>query len=174
MMKKGAWASLALVALAFPAVDALAAQEAGDRIVTLSGSGSSDNDFDSTSAGVNGQIGWMRSDNLELGVRQTVNANAFGDGQEAWSGSTLGYVAWNFGTGDIVPYVGANLGGIYGENVKDTSAAGLETGLRFYVKEKTFIAAQVQYEFLFDDADDIDTRFNNGAFFYSLGIGFNF
>jgi hypothetical protein len=171
---KTAWISLAIVACAFPAADALAAQEAGDRIFTLSGSGSSDKDFDSTSAGVNAQLGWMTSDHLELGVRQTVNANAIRDGQEAWSGSTLGYVAWNFGDGNVVPYVGANLGGLYGENVKDTGAAGLETGVRFYVKEKTFIAAQLQYEFLFSDANDIDSRFNNGAFFYGLGIGFNF
>jgi hypothetical protein len=174
MMLKGAWISLVVVACGLSATGAMAAQEAGDRILTLSGTGSSDNDFDSTSAGVNAQLGWMRTDNLELGLRQTVNANAIRDGQEAWSGSTTGYVAWNFGDGTWVPYVGANLGALYGENVKDTAAAGLETGVRYYVKEKTFIAAQLQYQFLFDDANDIDSRFNNGAFFYGLGIGFNF
>lgn len=172
-MRNG-WVPVVVALGALQMAGAHAAQEAGDRILTLSGTGSSDNDFDSTSAGVNAQLGWMRSDNLELGVRQNVAANAIRDGQEAWSGSTFGYGAWNFGTGDIVPYLGANVGVLYGENVKDTSAAGLEAGLRFYVKEKTFIAAQLQYEFLFDDADDIDSRFNNGAFFYGLGIGFNF
>ncbi|MEE4383343.1 MAG: hypothetical protein V2J02_15190 [Pseudomonadales bacterium] len=165
-------AVVVLGALQVPASHA--AQEAGDRVFTLSGSGSSDNDFDSTSAGVNAQLGWMRTDHLELGLRQNVAGNAIREGQEAWSGSTFGYGAWNFGDGDVVPYLGANLGFLYGENVKDTSAAGLEAGVRFYVKEKTFIAAQLQYEFLFDDADDIDSRFNNGAFFYGLGIGFNF
>jgi len=157
-----------------PIAGAQAAQEAGDRVFTLSGAGSSDNDFDSTSAGVNGQLGWMRTDNLELGVRQNISADAFSDGQQAWAGSTFGYAGWNFGTEDVVPYLGANLGALYGENVKDTAAAGLEGGVRFYVKEKTFISAQVQYQFLFDDADDIDSRFNNGAFFYGLGVGFNF
>lgn len=157
-----------------PIAGAQAAQEAGDRVFTLSGAGSSDNDFDSTSAGVNGQLGWMRTDNLELGVRQNIAANAFSDGQQAWSGSTFGYAGWNFGDGDVVPYAGANLGALYGENVKDSSAAGLEGGLRWYVKEKTFITAQVQYQFLFDDADEVDNRFDDGAFFYGLGIGFNF
>ena len=34
----------------------------------------------------------------------------------------------------------------------DTGAAGLEGGLKFYVKDRTFIAAQIEYDFLFDNA----------------------
>jgi hypothetical protein len=43
-----------------------------------------------------------------------------------------------------------------------------------HVKDKTFIELQVEYQFLFDDADQIDDRFDDGAFFYTLGIGYNF
>jgi hypothetical protein len=34
----------------------------------------------------------------------------------------------------------------------------------------TFIALQVEYNGLFDNSD----QFDDGAFFYALGVGFNF
>lgn len=172
-MKTGSIA-IALLTTALPAVPALAAQEAGDRSFTISGTGASDKDFDTNSFGTTAELGWFMSNSLQLGVRQSVNVLALDDEDDSWSGATRGFVDWNFGQGTVVPYVGANIGGIYGEEVKDTGAAGLETGLRFYVKDKTYIGLQVEYQFLFDDSDDIDNRFNDGAYFYTVGVGFNF
>jgi len=36
------------------------------------------------------------------------------------------------------------------------------------------VALQVEYDLLFNDTTDIDNRFDDGAFFYTLGVGFNF
>jgi hypothetical protein len=166
--------AIALLATAFPAGSALAAQQAGDKAFTIAGTGNSDKDFDSNSFGSTAELGWFMSDSLELGLRQGVNVLALDDQDDAWSGATRGFADWNFGQGSIVPYLGANIGGIYGEDVHDTGAAGLEGGLKFYVKDKTYIGLHVEYQFLFDDTDDIDNRFDDGAYFYSLGVGFNF
>ena len=167
------WVLIAAVA-ALPAGQALAAQQAGDRSFTISGTGASDKNFDSTNFGTSAELGWFLSDPLELGLRQSLNIVQLKHGNDTWAASTVGFADWNFGTNTVVPFLGANLGGIYGDGVHDTGTAGLEGGLKFYVKDKTFINLNVQYNWLFDNSDNFDSRFNDGAFFYSLGVGFNF
>ena len=161
-------------ALALAAPLAMAGPQAGDRSVTLTGSGTSDDSFDQTNYGVTGSIGWFTSDMLEVGIRQSANGVVVDDGDSRWAGSTRGYVDWHFGNEGTIPFIGANLGGVYGEDVNDTGSAGLEAGLKFYVKDKTFILAMAEWQFLFDEADEIDDQFDDGAWFYTLGVGFNF
>ncbi len=153
---------------------ALAGPEAGDRSLTLSGNGSSDQDFDNNSFGLSGQMGWFTSDQLEVGIRQSLNGINRDGADDSWSGSTRLFADWHFTNEGVIPFVGANIGGIYGDGVNDTGSAGLEAGVKFYVKEKTFISLMGEYQFLFDDADDIDDQFDDGAFLYNVGIGFNF
>ncbi len=152
---------------------AMAGPEAGDRSLTLSGNGTSDKDFDNNTFGVSGQMGWFTSDHLEVGFRQSLNGAAT-DGDDPWSGSTRVFADYHFTDEGLIPFVGANVGGIYGEDVDTTGSAGLEAGLKYYVKEKTFISFMGEYQFLFDDTDDVDEQFDDGAFLYNLGIGFNF
>jgi hypothetical protein len=166
-------ASLALLT-ALPATSALAAQKAGDRSFSISGTGSSDKDFDTNTFGTTGEIGWYLNDSLELGIRQTLNVISLDDEDDIWSGATRGFADWHFGQGTVVPYLGANLGGIYGEETDDTGAGGIEGGLKWYVKDQTYIGFQVEYQWLFEDTEDIDNRFNDGRYFYTLGVGFNF
>jgi len=168
------WIAFAAFAAALPATPTFAAQQAGDRSFTISGTGASDKNFDSTNFGTTAELGWYLSDPLELGLRQSVSVLRAKHADDSWAGSTVGFVDWNFGTNTLVPFIGANLGGIYGDGVHDTGTAGLETGLKYYVKDKTFIAFNVQYDWLFDKSNDIDNRFDDGAFFYSIGVGFNF
>lgn len=155
--------------------NAWAAPDSGDRSFTLSGTGSSDNDFDSNNFGISGELGWFLSDSLEAGVRQSINLAARDDAADDWSGGTRAFADWHFGgPNPFQPFVGLSAGGFYGEHVKDTFAAGPEVGLKYYVKDKTFIELQAEYQFLFSDTDDIDDRFDDGAFLYTLGIGYNF
>src|ERR1700741_2682602 len=125
LVMQARWIAIALIA-AFPAGQAFAAQQAGDRSFTISGTGSSDNNFDSTVFGTTAEIGWFLSDPLELGLRQSVNVIQAKHADDSWAGSTVGFVDWNFGTATVVPYLGANLGGVYGDGVHDTGTAGLE------------------------------------------------
>ena len=169
------WIVIALTfAAGIPTTSVWAAQAEGDKAFTLSGTGASDKDFNTNTFGTTAELGWFLSDAFELGLRQSVNVLALDNADDHWSGATRGFADYHFGQGSVVPYLGANVGGIYGEDVKDTGAAGLEGGLKFYVKEKTFIALQVEYDFLFDNSNDIDNQFDDGAYFYTLGIGFNF
>lgn len=156
------------------ALSAQAAPEAGERSFSLSGTGSSDDSFDGNSFGVSGELGWYQSEHLLWGVRQSLNGLVGEEVSDSWDGATRGFVNMHFGEGDARPYVGANIGGIYGDGVNETGIAGLEAGIRWFVKDKTFIGFGAEYAFLFEDGDDIDNRFDDGAFFYTLGVGFNF
>ena len=152
---------------------------AGDREFSLSGTGSSDRDFDSTSFGVSGDVGWYLRDDVILGVRQSVNyASIEGEDitDDFWNGSTRGYANYQFApTERLRPLVGASLGAIYGDGVNDGGFAGLELGAKYYVRSKTYILGRAEYQWFFDSASDADDAFSdNGAWAYTVGLGYNF
>lgn len=149
----------------------------GEREFTLSGTGSSDKDFDSSSFGMSADIGWYRSRELLLGIRQSLNfADIEGEdiSNDFWNGSTRGYVNYHFGQTAWRPFVGASLGGVYGDGVNNSGFAGLEGGLKYYVMPKTFIMARAEYQWFFDDGGDVDDQFDKGAWAYTFGLGYNF
>ncbi|MFP2767910.1 hypothetical protein [Oceanisphaera sp. KMM 10153] len=146
----------------------------GDREFTLSGAGTSSKDFDNGTFGVSGDVGWFLSNQTVAGIRQSVNYASVENGDDAWNGSTRGYVDYHFGQHQARPFVGASLGGIYGDGVKNTGVAGLELGLKYYVLPSTFILARAEYQFLFDSGDSAEDNFDNGAWAYVLGMGFNY
>ncbi|MFO8141296.1 MAG: hypothetical protein R6T87_05280 [Marinobacter sp.] len=150
----------------------------GEREFSLSGTGSSDRDFNSSSFGVSGDLGWYLQDNVVAGVRQSINyADIEGEGvtDDFWNGSTRGYVDYHFLDERARPFVGASLGGIYGDGVKDSAFAGLETGIKYYVRSKTFILARAEYQFLFSDTDDASDAFqDDGIWAYTVGLGYHF
>ena len=145
----------------------------GDWELTLGGSGSNDNSFDSGAGGLNGSIGYFFSDALELSLRQDLSLSDLG-GSSSWSAGTRMALDYHFDLGRTRPFVGVNAGGFYGDDVPDTFAAGLEAGIKYYVKPQTFVFLMGEYAWLFDDASDANNTFDDGRFVYSLGIGFNF
>ena len=169
------WISLAAAfALTVSGGMAHAAAGEGDRTLTLAGTGASDKDFDNNSAGVTGELGWFLSDQWEVGVRQSVNVfSQDGDGSD-WSGATRAFADYHFGSGPFQPFVGVSLGAIYGEHVKDTGFGGPEVGFKQWVKDDVYLELQVEYQFLFESAGDIDDNFDDGALAYTFGVGFTF
>ena len=146
----------------------------GDWELTLGGSGASNNDLDNSLGGINFSVGYFLTDMWELSVRQSANySNGNGDNAE-FDGSTLAALDYHFGTGKFRPFVGVNAGGLYGENTNETWAAGLEAGAKFYVLPKTFLFALVNYEWTFEDSDGAEDNFDDGAFLWTVGVGFNF
>lgn len=166
-------ASLPTVALAQGSVG----PSDGDREFTLSGTGTSDKDFDNSSMGVSADLGWYTSSNMVWGIRQSINYADI-EGEDAtddfWNGSTRGYFDYHFLDGAARPFIGASLGGIYGDGVKDSAFAGLEVGLKYYVLENTFIMGRAEYQFFFSDGDEAEDNFDDGALAYVLGIGYHF
>lgn len=146
---------------------------AGEKSFTVSGSGSSDNNFDETAYGVSGELGYFLTDKWQAGLRQSVNGVSSDNNSNQWAGSTRGFIEYNFLDGTYRPYIGANLGGIYGEDVSNTGAAGLETGLKLYVLDKTYINFGIEYSWLFDDTDGFQNKSNDGIYLYNIGVGFN-
>ena len=153
------------------AIPAFAQPEAGDWEFTLGGSGAADNEFDHGGFSVAGSLGYFATENVEVGVRQLVGFSSAGD--DIWSGSTRLFADYHFLVGKFVPFIGANIGYIYGTDFEDTFAAAPEVGFKYYVREKTFIFAQGEYQFFFDDAGEADDTFDDGQFAFTVGVGFN-
>lgn len=172
-MKQAAFKISLAVILGSSAFIAVAEPTQGSREVTLSGAGGSDKSFDNTLFNIEGTYGKYLSSETLLGVRQSIGVAKTEGDDSRWNGATRFFADYHFGD-RYRPYVGASLGYIYGDGVEETFIAGPEVGLKAYVLENTFIAANIEYQFLFDHADDADSQFDDGAFAYSVGMGFNF
>ncbi len=160
-------AALALL----PAMAAQAQFQQGDYELTLSGSGSNGPDFNGTDFGVNANLGYFLTKELEVGVRQSVSyADDQGAGS-AWFGSTRLALDYHFDLGRVQPYVGGNIGYQYGD-IHNTWEAAPEAGIKWFVNSTTFIQLGVEYQFFFDQDSDASSSFSDGRFLYALGIGF--
>src|SRR5688572_17401964 len=116
----------------------------GNWELTLSGSGASEKDFDTGGAAANVSIGYYFTENWQAVLRQGIGFSDFGD--SSWNGSTRVALDYNFNLDRWRPFVGVNFGGIYGDGVRDTFAAGLEAGVKYYVLQKTFVFASLEYQ----------------------------
>lgn len=150
----------------------------GDREFSIAGTGTSDKNFDSGNFGISADLGWYLKTNLILGARQSVNyANIEGESikDDFWNGSTRGYLDYQFGESRLRPFLGASLGVIYGDGVKDSGFAGLEGGAKYYVLPKTYLLGRVEYQWFFSSSSDVDDAFkDDGAWAYTVGMGYNF
>ncbi|WP_336470237.1 hypothetical protein [Stutzerimonas stutzeri] len=142
--------------------------------MTLGGAGSSDKDFDDTVFSVQGSWGQYLSESSLWGVRQTVNARDTEGESVKFDGSTRVFYDYHFGNGKARPFIGASIGGVYGDRVDETFMAGPEIGFKYWVQDKTFITAMAEYQFLFKSGSDAQDRYDDGVFLYSIGIGFNY
>ncbi len=153
--------------------------DVGERELSLAGTGGSDKNFDSGSFGISGDIGWYLWPNTSLGIRQSVNyASIEGESitDDFWNGSTRGYANYHFGQGHwrAKPFLGASLGAVYGDGIDDTGAAGLELGMKYYVRSKTYIMGRAEYQWYFERTRDVDSSFDDGAWAYTVGLGYHF
>ncbi len=150
------------------------ATKEGDREFSLSGSGRSDKDFDNGNFGVSGDMGWYLTDRAVAGIRQGVGYSGVKGASDKWTGTTTAFIDYHLMDGPTRPFVGASLGGTYGNGTKDSGLGGLELGVKHYVLPQTFIQARAEYQFYFDSASSADDNFSKGAWAYVLGMGYNF
>ncbi|WP_111641666.1 hypothetical protein [Marinimicrobium alkaliphilum] len=151
---------------------------AGEKEFSISGTGTSDQGFNSGSFGVTGDMGWYLRNNAVAGIRQSINyASIEGESitNDFWNGSTRGYYNYQFLSDRARPFIGGSLGGVYGDGVNDSAFAGLETGVKYYVLAKTYFLARVEYQFLFSSTSDATDAFqDDGAWAYTVGLGYNY
>jgi hypothetical protein len=150
--------------LALPAL-ACAQFEAGNWSLEVSGQGNNDKDFNNGSVAAQGNIGYFLSKEFEVGVRQTISYVGT-PGGHAWDGATAGAADFHFDLDRWQPYVGANVGYLYGESTSDHWIAGPEVGVKYFVNSTTFVDVLASYEF------DLNNGIDSGSFLYSLGLGF--
>lgn len=156
------------------APDQFGLRQAGDWEFTIGGSGMSNNDLNNSLGGVDFSLGRFTTDSLLVSVRQSVS---YANGQSSGAkhdGSTFLALDQHFGAGRLQPFVGINAGGLYGGRTSDTWAAGIEAGVKYYVMPRTFVRALVNYAWTFNDSNSASDNFDNGAFIWSVGAGFNF
>lgn len=164
---------LAMFLLALPA-GAMAAFEAGDKEFTLTGTGTSDDEFDNNFFTTQFAVGYFFNDMLEGIFRQDLSFLVRDEDDDDWEGSTAVGVDFNFNLNGIVPFLGATVGYAYGDVIEETWFLGPEAGAKFFVNTTTFIQALVQYQWLFDNGDEVTDNFDDGRYVYGLGIGFKF
>jgi hypothetical protein len=170
------WA-IALVAMFFVPAIAKAQFKTGDWELTLGATGSNGPNFNGVNAGGNGSLGYFFTPNIELGVRQGLQYTDIGTGGSG-HGSSLQLetdvpLDYHFDLGRWQPFVGVNIGYIYGDAVHNTFEAGPEAGVKWFANDTTFIYLLADYEFPFDKHSN-HNAFSNGIFNYGLGIGFRF
>lgn len=163
----------AAACIAVVPLGAAAAPSMGDRVFTLSGSGSSDDSLDNNVFNASFDIGQFMTEQTLVGIRQSAGVVDTEAGS-SWNGSTRVFADYHFDLNDWQPFLGANVGGVYGDGVDETFFAGPEAGVKYYVKNDTFVQVQAEYQVFFDNSNDVENNYDDGAFVYSAGIGFNF
>jgi hypothetical protein len=178
MLRRLAWLSVLSAALLPAAASAQSTDfpglDAGTWEFTLTGTGANTKDFDSGSAGVQVSLGYFIFDQFEIQGRQTVNysdTDNVGGGTSITATSAVA-IDYHFDLDRFQPFIGGAIGYSYGKDTNDTGFAGPEAGIKYFVKDDTFIYGLAQYEFFFNSGDDIDDAFDDGAFVYAIGIGF--
>jgi hypothetical protein len=165
-----------MVVAAFALLPALAAQaqfQAGDYELTLGANAAHGPDLNGVNFSGTGSIGYFLTKEVELGLRQSIGyTDTNPGGGSAWSASTRIAIDYHFDMGRWQPYIGANVGYVYGDGVNDTFEAAPEAGIKFFVNSTTFIQVGVEYQFFFDHNSDASQAFSDGQFVYGLNIGF--
>lgn len=155
----------AVVTIALPAAYAQPAAEAWE--ATLAGTGSNNNDIDAGYFGVSGSVGYYFTKEWLGSLRQSVLYVNPDEGGSNWSGSTRAAVDYHFDLDKARPLVGFNLGAVYGEDVDNAWVGAPEVGLKYYVKDDTFLYGLAEYQW------ELDRSFSDGQFFYTIGFGIN-
>lgn len=146
----------------------------GEHEFTVSASGVSDKGLSDSFGGLNLSYGTYLNAVQEVVIRQSINYNNPSVGRAGWNGSTRIALDHHFGTDRLQPFIGVNFGGIYGDNVRDSFAAGIEGGLKYHLQPRTFLFLLTEYSWSFRHARSVNDRFDDGQFNWGAGVGFKF
>jgi hypothetical protein len=126
--------------------------------------GDDDGDEDGSShlAGLNLSFDYRLTDWLSLGAEQAAFYN-FGTDDDGFGGRTAASVDFTLGNFAIIPYVGANIGYIYGSGIEEDYFAGPEIGIAFGP-----VSAKLAYDMPFDRSWD------EGIVSATVGLGVRF
>ncbi|MDF2765679.1 MAG: OmpA/MotB domain protein [Rhodospirillales bacterium] len=126
--------------------------------------GDDDGDDDGRShlAGLNLSFDYLLTDWLSVGAEQAAFYN-FGTDDDGFGGRTAAGVNFTLGNLAVIPYVGANIGYIYGSGIEDDYFAGPEIGIALGP-----VNAKLAYDMPFDRSWD------EGIVSATVGLGIRF
>jgi hypothetical protein len=140
----------------------------------LFGSGASDKDVSHGNATLSGSLGYFLGEHFELALRQDVwFSDTPGTGSNTHAASRLA-ADFVFGSGTFQPFLGGNIGYVYGQAVRDTWEAAPEGGIKLFLRPHVFLQLMAEYQFFFQSDDEVNAAFDNGSWVYSLGLGMTF
>jgi len=139
----------------------------GNWETTITGTGQSDNEFDNSNFGFTGSIGRYLTKNFILTFKQGLQFGEVNDSSLV-NGRSVMQAAYQWDFARWQPYLGMNLGAVYGAGIDDDGVVGPEGGIKYFVNESTFIFGNIAYEVPVSDCC------GDGSIPYSLGVGFNF
>ena len=143
----------------------------GDMELTLAGSGNNDEDFDAATVSVDASLGYFLTESWEAFMRQGVGYADLEDSNR-WNGSTRAGIDYNFDLGAFKPFIGGNIGWVYGDEIEEQFTTGPEVGLKYFANENLFIYGMMEYGFLFSSTNEVDDNYDNGRYVYTVGIGY--
>jgi hypothetical protein len=150
-------------------------ERSGPYELALGGAGVSNDKVDAGSGQLAASFGRYFSECFEVLLRQNASFEDAGPGDsESWTGASRVAADFHLPFGNFVPYVGVNLGAVYGSGIDDSLLAGPEAGIRCYVKPDVFVLPAGEYQFFFDGHDSLDEAFDDGQILYGLSLGVRF
>ena len=142
---------------------------------TFAGSGTTNTAFNDSSGGATLGYGVYINENWQALLRQSIDYSNAEHGPRRYMGSTKVAFDYNLNLpGSAMPFIGANLGTVYGSKFRDCWTGGFEAGVKYYVVSKVFVFVMADYSWLFRHGDDFDTNFEKARLTWSAGMGFNF
>lgn len=130
--------------------------------------------FEDSTGGTTFEPGYHYTDSLAGLVRQSISYAQPSTTANAWTGWTRVALHQRFSDGVLQPFVGVNAGRLFADTVRDSWTAGLESGAKFYMRPQTYLRATVEYGWLWDKSEELDDRFKEGLWTWSVSVGFSF
>ncbi len=127
---------------------------------------------DGTSGGLGagGSVGYFICDPLELSLRESVLYSSFPNGTNAVINSRLA-LDYELGRGRLRPFIGAEAGYVIGLHSASSLEAGPEIGVRYFLKDSTFVYGAAEWERFFRQSS-FRGGIRQSEIIFSFGIGF--
>lgn len=165
-------AAATVIALWLGIGTAKAAAPAGASELLVSGGFFHSEGSDSGNLNADLGYGYYFTRGWQVGLRQALNYNFIDDQRDFWVATTAPWINYNFRlTEIIVPYLGGFMGLVW--NDRDTTGTlGPQTGIKFFVHERTFLNLGYRYEWFFDRISAVEDNASRGNHVFNIGVGF--
>jgi hypothetical protein len=156
-----------------------AAQKSGDSDIQFAGSFFHAQGAETGTLNLDVGYGYYATDNLELGILQTVGYSFIDNADDQWMASTIPFVNYYIRglsmNETFQPFIGAFIGASYNED-DETGTMGPQVGFKSYINDSTYIMAKYRYEWFFNELtiNEIEDTSSDGNHVITFGVGFVF